>query len=99
MCQHKQTVNLFSVNDSLKEKYLNQSEITDVKFLVEALKLTNTCDLQYKSSNNKRLLVEICLMQVSSINFQDITKKKSKNFIVRSNNKNANDLNLLEKDL
>ena len=99
LCQHKQTVNLFSINDSLKEKYLNQSEITDVKFLVEALKLTNTCDLQYKSSNNKRLLVEICLMQVSSINFQDITKKKSKNFIVRSNNKNANDLKLLDKEL
>ena len=99
LCQHKQTVNLFSVNDSLKEKYLNQSEITDVKFLVEALKLTNTCDLQYKSSNNKRLLVEICLMQVSSINFQDITKKKSKNFIVSSSNKNANDLKLLDKEL
>ena len=99
LCQHKQTVNLFSVNDSLKEKYLNQSEITDIKFLVEALKLTNTCDLQYKSSNNKRLLVEICLMQVSSINFQDITKKKSKNFIVSSNNKNANDLKLLGKEL
>ena len=99
LCQHKQTVNLFSVNDSLKEKYLNQSEITDVKFLVEALKLTNTCDLQYKSSNNKRLLVEICLMQVSSINFQEITKKKRKNFIVSSNNKNANDLKLLDKEL
>ena len=99
LCQHKQTVNLFSVNDSLKEKYLNQSEITDVKFLVEALKLTNTCDLQYKSSNNKRLLVEICLMQVSSINFQDITKKKSKNFIVSSSNKKANDLKLLDKEL
>ena len=99
LCQHKQTVNLFSVNDSLKEKYLNQSEITDVKFLVEALKLTNTCDLQYKSSNNKRLLVEICLMQVSSINFQDITKKKSKNFIVNSSNKKANDLKLLDKEL
>jgi len=99
LCQHKQTVNLFSVNDSLKEMYLNQSEITDVKFLVEALKLTNTCDLQYKSSNNKRLLVEICLMQVSSINFQDITKKKSKNFIVNSSNKKANDLKLLDKEL
>ena len=99
LCQHKQTVNLFSVNDSLKEKYLKQSEITDIKFLVEALKLTNTCDLQYKSSNNKRLLVEICLMQVSSINFQDIIKKKSKNFIVSSNNKNANELKLLDKEL
>ena len=98
LCQHKETVDLFSINNSLKEKYLNQAEITDVKFLVEALKLTNTCDLQYKISTNKRLLVEICLMQVSSINHQDNIKKKSKNFIVTSNNEEVMDLKLSEKD-
>ena len=98
LCQHKETVDLFSINDSLKEKYLNQAEITDVKFLVEALKLTNTCDLQYKISTNKRLLVEICLMQVSSINYQDNIKKKSKNFIVTSKKEEVMDLKLSEKD-
>ena len=98
LCQHKETVNLFSINESLKEQYLNQAEITDVKFLVEALKLTNTCDLQYKISTNKRLLVEICLMQVSSINYQDNIKKKSKNFIVTSKNDEVIDLKLSEKD-
>jgi len=98
LCQHKETVNLFSINESLKEQYLNQAEITDVKFLVEALKLTNTCDLQYKISTNKRLLVEICLMQVSSINYQDNIKKKSKNFIVSSKNDEVIDLKSSEKD-
>ena len=98
LCQHKETVDLFSINNSLKEKYLNQAEITDVKFLVEALKLTNTCDLQYKISTNKRLLVEICLMQVSSVNHQDNIKKKSKNFIVTSKNEEVMDLKLSEKD-
>ena len=98
LCQHKETVNLFSINESLKEQYLNQAEITDVKFLVEALKLTNTCDLQYKISTNKRLLVEICLMQVSSINYQDNIKKKSKNFIVTSKNDEVIDLKSSEKD-
>ena len=98
LCQHKETVDLFSINDSLKEKYLNQAEITDVKFLVEALKLTNTCDLQYKISTNKRLLVEICLMQISSINYQDNIKKKSKNFIVTSKEEEVMDLKLSEKD-
>ena len=98
LCQHKETVNLFSINESLKEQYLNQAEITDVKFLVEALKLTNTCDLQYKISTNKRLLVEICLMQVSSINYQDNIKKKSKNFIVTSKNDEVIDLKSSGKD-
>ena len=50
---------------------------------------TNTCDLQYKLSTNKRLLVEICLMQVSSINFLEQSKKKNKNFVVSSKNDNT----------
>ena len=69
LCQNEETIELLSINDSLREKYLDQAKDTDSNFLIEALKLTNTCDLQYKISNSKRLLVEICLMQVSSINF------------------------------
>ena len=76
LCQNQSTVNLLSVNESLKSKYLNQANNTDSNFLIEALNLTNTCDLQYKLSTNKRLLVEICLMQVSSINFLEQSKKK-----------------------
>ena len=79
LCQNKETIELLSINDSLREKYLDQAKDTDSNFLIEALKLTNTCDLQYKISNSKRLLVEICLMQVSSINFLDNSKKKIKN--------------------
>ena len=84
LCQNKETIELLSINDSLREKYLDQAKDTDSNFLLEALKLTNTCDLQYKISNSKRLLVEICLMQVSSINFLDNSKKKNKKFVVSS---------------
>ena len=84
LCQNKETIELLSINDSLREKYLDQAKDTDSNFLIEALKLTNTCDLQYKISNSKRLLVEICLMQVSSINFLDNSKKKNKKFVVSS---------------
>ena len=91
LCQNQSTVNLLSVNESLKSKYLNQANNTDSNFLIEALNLTNTCDLQYKLSTNKRLLVEICLMQVSSINFLEQSKKKNKNFVVSSKNDNASD--------
>ena len=79
LCQNKQTVSIFSVNESIKEKYLQQAELMNINFLVNALKLANTCDLQYKASNNKRLLVEICLMQISSFGFDEEPKKKMKN--------------------
>ena len=82
LCQNKQTVSLFSVNESLKEKYLQQAELMNINFLVNALKLANTCDLQYKASNNKRLLVEICLMQISSFGFDAEPKKKNEKFVV-----------------
>ena len=82
LCQNKQTVSLFSVNESLKEKYLQQAELMNINFLVNALKLANTCDLHYKASNNKRLLVEICLMQISSFGFDEEPKKKNEKFVV-----------------
>ena len=89
LCQNKETVSLFSVNKSLKEKYLQQAEQTNIKFLVNALKLANTCDLQYKASNNKRLLVEICLMQISSYGFDEESKKKNEKFVVTKPNSNS----------
>ena len=93
LCQNKETVSLFSVNKSLKEKYLQQTEKTNIKFLVNALKLANTCDLQYKASNNKRLLVEICLMQISSYGFDEESKKKNEKFVVTKPNSNSNSEN------
>ena len=89
LCQNKETVSLFSVNKSLKEKYLQQAELMNIKFLVNALKLANTCDLQYKASNNKRLLVEICLMQISSYSFYDEPKKKNEKFVVTKSDSNT----------
>jgi len=92
LCQNKETVILFSVNKSLKEKYLQQAEQTNIKFLVNALKLANTCDLQYKASNNKRLLVEICLMQISSYGFDEESKKKNEKFVVTKPNSNSDNI-------
>ena len=89
LCQNKETVSLFSVNKSLKEKYLQQAELMNIKFLVNALKLANTCDLQYKASNNKRLLVEICLMQISSYGFDEEPKKKNEKFVVTKSDSNS----------
>ena len=75
------TVTLLEVGDNAKKKYLEQSQKADVNFLMTAIEKANTCDLQYKSSKNQRLLVELTLMQIASITFDGV-KKKSSNFII-----------------
>ena len=41
--------------------------MADLSFLEKAITLTNECDLQYKASKNQRLHVELCLMQIASV--------------------------------
>ena len=43
--------------------------------LLKGIELANDCDLKYKSSQNQRLLVELCLMQLASITFDGEKKK------------------------
>ena len=76
-----QTLELLEVGDDTKEKYKRQSEKTTTGFLKEAIYLANDCDLKYKTSRNQRLLVELCLMKLASINF-DGEKKKTSGFII-----------------
>ena len=76
-----ETLELLETGPTVNEKYKLQSEKATASFLSEALSLANTCDLNYRSSRNQRLLVEICLMKLASINF-DGEKKKPLNFII-----------------
>ena len=89
-----ETLELLEVGDDTKEKYKVQSANVTTEFLKEAIALANDCDLKYKTSRNQRLLVELCLMKLASINF-DGEKKKARNFIIpaaffRSKNKTDN---------
>ena len=78
MCKHPDTISLIEVGSSTQKKYLAQSDMADISFLEKAIALTNECDLQYKASKNKRLHVELCLMQVASVDYE---KKKNKPYI------------------
>ena len=78
MCKHPDTVSLIEVGYSTQKKYLTQSEMADLSFLEKAITLTNECDLQYKASKNQRLHVELCLMQIASVEDE---KKKDKPYI------------------
>lgn len=68
VCKDQATVQLLEVGGEIQEKYKVQAADCDQNFLLEALDITNRCDLEYKSSQNKRLLVELTLIKVAQIN-------------------------------
>ena len=75
VAKDKITIDLLEVGDVAKKKYLEQSTKASVQFLVSAINKANDCDLSYRTSKNQRLLVELTLMQIASINFDG--EKKS----------------------
>ncbi len=67
VCKDKETVKLLEVSDSVKNKYLSQAANTSVSFLLTALNIASHCDLNFKSSKNQRLHVELALMKMANI--------------------------------
>lgn len=65
------TLSLLEMSEQVKAKYKQQAEICKPRFLYRAIKLCNDCALAYKTSNNKRLQLEICLIQVAQLNEED----------------------------
>ena len=78
VCKNQQTISLLEVGDQVKKMYLEQSQQTPHDFLIEALAIANACDLKFKTSRNQRLLVELCLMQLTSLTAQGEKKKANK---------------------
>jgi DNA polymerase-3 subunit gamma/tau len=62
-----ETLQLLEVGKNIKEKYKQQSLSCSLPFLIKGLTLLNKADVQYKSSKNQRLQVELTLMQLCSI--------------------------------
>ena len=71
MAKDKQTVTLLEVSEKQRQKYVEQAAKCPVKFLYKALKIMNECDINYRQSSNKRLLVELTLIQVAQITQPD----------------------------
>ena len=61
------TLPLLEVGASIRERYRTQAQKCPLPFLYRAMKLCNDCDLSYRASKNKRLLVELTLIQVAQI--------------------------------
>ena len=65
------TLPLLEVGASIRERYQQQAQKCDQKFLYRAMKLCNDCDLNYRTSKNKRLLVELTLIQCAQLTLPD----------------------------
>ena len=61
------TLPLLEVGASIRQRYQAQAQKCPLPFLYRAMKLCNDCDLNYRTSKNKRLLVELTLIQVAQI--------------------------------
>ena len=77
VCQHENTIPLLEVGEGAKKKYAEQAKKISHDFLLKALDLANDCDLKYKTSKNQRLLVELTLLKLASIDF-DSEKKNAR---------------------
>ncbi len=61
------TVQLLEVSENIKKKYLEQSSALSTGLLLSALNIANHCEVNYRTSNNKRLQVELALMKMCHI--------------------------------
>ena len=71
MAKDPQTLPLLEVSDQQRERYQQQAQKCEIRFLYDALRLMNQCDINYRQSSNKRLLVELTLIEIAQITQPD----------------------------
>ena len=69
------TLILLEAGEHAQRLYGEQAQKASQHFLLQGIEIANDCDLKYKTSQNQRLLVELCLMQLASITFDGEKKK------------------------
>ena len=71
MARDPQTLPLLEVSDQQRQRYEQQAQKCQIPFLYQALRLINQCDINYRQSSNKRLLVELTLIEIAQITQPD----------------------------
>jgi len=71
MAKDSQTLPLLEVSDQQRQRYQQQAAKCETRMLYEALRLMNQCDINYRQSSNKRLLVELTLIEIAQITQPD----------------------------
>ncbi len=71
----KKTLALIEVGDSIKTLYTEDAKALSTKYLMDGIELINSCEMNFKSVKNKRVHVELTLMQLASLHFNGEKKK------------------------
>lgn len=71
MAKDPVTLPLLETSEGTRQKYQQQALQASTPFLYQALRLLNQCDINYRNSGNKRLLVELTLIEVAQITQKD----------------------------
>ena len=71
MAKDEKTLKLLETSTRHRERYQEQAKRCPERFLYKALRLTNRCDMDYRQSSNKRLLVELTLIEIAQITQED----------------------------
>ena len=67
VCKDPVTIQLLEVGAEIAERYRQQAADCEAEFIFSALKISNDCDLNYRISKNKRLLVELTLIKICQL--------------------------------
>jgi DNA polymerase-3 subunit gamma/tau len=68
VAQDARTIQLMEVPETTKKKYLEQSQAASPSLLLSWLNIASVCDINYKTSKNQRLTVELALMKMANVN-------------------------------
>ena len=75
VCKDARTSNLLEVPETIRQRFVEQSKEIEATRIMRALTILSKTDVDYKSSKNQRLLIEVALMQLCSLK-QESEKKK-----------------------
>ena len=67
VCKDQVTLQLLEIGGDIRDRYKVQANSCDSEFLQKALEISNECDMQYKISQNKRLLIELALIRIAQL--------------------------------
>ena len=73
----EKTITLLDYSDKSKKKIIDQAKKISPEIIINCLELLNKCEINYRSSINQRLLIELTIMQLGSLTLLDQKKKSS----------------------
>lgn len=80
VCIDNQTIKLLEVSENNKQRYQKQSSKTNYQQLLGYIEIINQCDINYRNSNNRHLLVELSLLKMSVL--QNVNSEEKKNNVI-----------------